>query len=419
MCGIVGFATAFKNGFISSEMDAFYNMLYFDALRGMDSTGVFGVDNVGNVQVHKEATNALAFMAAKELHSFKAEAISSGKIVVGHNRAATRGVVKDENAHPFIIEDRIVLVQNGTWVGSHKSVKDTEVDTEALAHLIYENADDIPKAFEKINAAYALCWYDVAKKSVYLARNKDRPLFLGVTKGGAYAWCSEPGFLRVALARNNIELESITLVPEQKLITLSLEDRDLVRKPDVDLPSFRYPISTKPAQWPHVPDEDIDPVGARREVLTPINIKKPGHVLMDDWVQFDFYTIATRRLEEKIVPAAEADEILLRLGELVSTKQPVELVDYAAANVSPTCKTWHVYGSLILPDDNDILHNVAVHWFMYNKTEQEIMDYVAHAFYSVTLNAMRKHTVNGHQRLVTSIVTSPIPFAALNLNALQ
>ena len=44
MCGIVGIATKQNNGFTSAEGDMFRDMLYLDAFRGWDSTGVFGVD---------------------------------------------------------------------------------------------------------------------------------------------------------------------------------------------------------------------------------------------------------------------------------------------------------------------------------------------------------------------------------------
>ena len=134
MCGIVGIATKQFNGFTNAEGDMFRDMLYLDAFRGWDSTGVFGVDKHSNVQVHKEASQAADFIHTDEFKKFKGELVQRGLFAVGHNRAATRGEVVDKNAHPFVIDDKIVLVQNGTWRGDHKKIKDTAVDTEALAH---------------------------------------------------------------------------------------------------------------------------------------------------------------------------------------------------------------------------------------------------------------------------------------------
>ena len=117
MCGIVGVVSKHTNGFSSPEMDMFQNMLFVDTMRGWDSTGVFGVDNYGNVGIAKAAMHGADFICTKEFKEFKSHAIKNGIFAVGHNRAATRGTINDENAHPFYVEDKIVLVQNGSWRG--------------------------------------------------------------------------------------------------------------------------------------------------------------------------------------------------------------------------------------------------------------------------------------------------------------
>jgi len=181
-------------------------MLYFDALRGMDSTGVFGVDKHANVQIHKEASQAGTFLKAKEISTFKGELIRRGVFAVGHNRAATRGKINDVNSHPFWIEDKIVLVQNGTYKGDHSHHKDTEVDTEAVAHVIAETPD-VAEALQKINAAYALVWFNTETKTLYMIRNSERPLYLAWADQ-TLLWCSDPGFLFLAAGRNNLKLTS-------------------------------------------------------------------------------------------------------------------------------------------------------------------------------------------------------------------
>ena len=104
MCGIVAYLTAYSNGFGYNESKVFNNMLFLDTLRGWDSTGVFGVSNVGNVGILKAAINAPNFMQTQEYKDFMAEAVKNGMCLIGHNRAATRGSVTDANAHPFVIE---------------------------------------------------------------------------------------------------------------------------------------------------------------------------------------------------------------------------------------------------------------------------------------------------------------------------
>ena len=88
-------------------------MLWLDALRGFDSTGMFCVNNQGNIYWAKEASNPGKFLPQAEVKDILNIAFRNGKMLVGHNRKATKGSVTDDNAHPFI-EENIILVHNGT-----------------------------------------------------------------------------------------------------------------------------------------------------------------------------------------------------------------------------------------------------------------------------------------------------------------
>jgi len=113
MCGLVAMISKSSSGFAYKAGDTFGQMLYANALRGMDSTGVFGVNKYGNLKVHKAATKASKFMETKTYEEFDNDIFHSYRIVVGHNRASTRGATTDENAHPFL-EGSTCLVHNGT-----------------------------------------------------------------------------------------------------------------------------------------------------------------------------------------------------------------------------------------------------------------------------------------------------------------
>src|SRR5438876_957633 len=110
MCGIVGVVSK-DGGMYSLQKDIFEEMLYADALRGMDSTGVFSVTRKNQVKVVKQAVEPGLFLKTKSYASFKDGLNSKTQFMVGHNRKATVGDVVSKNAHPFV-KDGIVLVHN-------------------------------------------------------------------------------------------------------------------------------------------------------------------------------------------------------------------------------------------------------------------------------------------------------------------
>lgn len=205
MCGLVAVISKRPNfGFSRDELNVFKTMLFLDTLRGEDSTGVFGIDKLGNVSIAKEASEAYSFMSSKEFSDIDSKMFKGGFALVGHNRKATRGSITDQNAHPFWVRDEVVLVHNGTFYGDHKHIADVEVDSHALAHAIADHKpDDTDEVFKKINAAYATIWYDVRSKKLNFLRNSQRPLWFAQT---ANAWfvCSEREMIEFALKREKV-----------------------------------------------------------------------------------------------------------------------------------------------------------------------------------------------------------------------
>ena len=51
MCGLVGVTTKLSNGFSYEQVSVFEELLHIDTLRGDDSTGVFLVNGIGNVDI--------------------------------------------------------------------------------------------------------------------------------------------------------------------------------------------------------------------------------------------------------------------------------------------------------------------------------------------------------------------------------
>lgn len=221
MCGLVGVISKYSNGFTQKQKDIFSTLLFVDTLRGEDSTGAFLVTNKGDLKMIKDSTHALDFITNKEYDTLLSEAFSRGAALVGHNRKATKGTISPENAHPFLVDDKICLVHNGTLWGDHKKHADVEVDSHAIAHLLAQH--DVEGAISKIDGAYALIWHDFETDTLNFLRNSQRPLHWAETDN-EYIWASEMSMLEFVRYRYDLKFtQTPVLLPEDVLATFKLD----------------------------------------------------------------------------------------------------------------------------------------------------------------------------------------------------
>ena len=231
MCGLVGVITKSKHGFSSLEQDCFTDLLHMDQLRGQDSTGIIAVNNHGDVEILKEACEASALMLYKEYGSDDFDSLTkglfrNGRVALGHNRKATVGKISVETAHPFIVKENFFFMHNGTLRNHKKLGGEFEVDSEALANFICPIAHDKTKledALSEVEGAYACQWVDQEKETLYLLRNKERPLWIAKIPDG-YVWASEPGFIFAAAGRNRLKIDDLKEVPEHTLMSINLNN---------------------------------------------------------------------------------------------------------------------------------------------------------------------------------------------------
>lgn len=229
MCGIVAVIMKGKTGFFKSEEDVFLQMLYADALRGDDSTGVISVEKDTTFHINKEASEPALFIPAFRASKPFKTMFNQGKAYIGHNRKKTVGAIADDTAHPFVVDNEFALVHNGTLYNHENLAKNCKVDSEALAIHFKKSLDkdDIVAAFEQdlaeVRGAYATAMYHQGKDSIYFLRNKERPLSY-VETNKAYFFASEGGLLLWVLSRNGMWTKETVIqqVPEHTLLTFDL-----------------------------------------------------------------------------------------------------------------------------------------------------------------------------------------------------
>jgi hypothetical protein len=250
MCGLVAVINKLSNGFAKEQCDIFNDLLYVSALRGMDSTGAFLVTNENDLHLAKEATPAVWYRETKEFKEVLSKAFKNGTALVGHTRWATKGVVNDDNAHPFVVDDKITMVHNGTLYGDHKTLADTEVDSHAIAHVLSQE-ESVEKALQKLSGAYALIWHNFEKETINFVRNSQRPLFFMETFNGYY-WASEESTLQWIKSRFNVKpTVDITSLKEGQLHTFKLGEKTVKREvTDVKLTNYTNNVVTYNNQQP-------------------------------------------------------------------------------------------------------------------------------------------------------------------------
>lgn len=245
MCGIVGVIAKKSKRLIHYDFEIFSNLLIADAVRGKDSTGIFYIDHLRNVDYLKLASHPFNLLSTTEYNTWRGEAFQKGQVLVGHNRKATEGTISNENSHPFI-SGPITLVHNG-HISNFRTLVPIKVrekhginvDSHGIAYLISKG--DHEQVLKELRGAFAIVWFDSLKKKLFLIRNSERPLAMMESENSFY-FASEGSMIKWSLKRHKIapipdmvgQIKPNTLI-EIDLSKDELSAKDFVVKP-IDLP---------------------------------------------------------------------------------------------------------------------------------------------------------------------------------------
>lgn len=202
--------------------DMFKTLLYIDVVRGEHSTGVAVVPkNMPDlVQIHKVVGPASSLYA--DYRWQKSLRTTPSRVLIGHNRYATKGAINVANAHPFAAR-HIIGAHNGTLTNKYNlpNEKKYDTDSEALFNCIAD--EGIVDAIARVRGAWALTYYDKDTKTINLLRNKERTLYVSSSKDNkTLFWASEAWMLESAARRHGIEIETPVLLKEDVLFTVDV-----------------------------------------------------------------------------------------------------------------------------------------------------------------------------------------------------
>lgn len=201
MCGLVGvFGTVSY-----SHEKMFSDMLQFDVVRGEDSTGAAIMNHL-----QEKPTVVKATMLPTDLLStpeYKKLTKSILRMMMGHNRAATKGRVNNKNAHPFI-HGNITLAHNGTADVSEMEQPKKKFDTDSETICYSISKVGIKETWKKLSGAAVLIWWDQSDLTLNFISNGKRPFWFAYsTDNRTLLWASEDWMINVSAKRNNVNLK--------------------------------------------------------------------------------------------------------------------------------------------------------------------------------------------------------------------
>lgn len=234
MCGIVG-AVATRD-VVPILMEGLRSLEY----RGYDSAGVAVLGDDQSIQ-RLRAQGKVSI-----LQDMLSQTSIAGLTGVAHTRWATHGIPSERNAHPHIVDKRLVLVHNGI-IENYQSLKEplismgyqllSDTDSEIVACHISEKlkeGDNLLEAVRKITqeleGAYALCVMDSNDPERVIGVRSGPPLVIGLGKEGNFLASDALALRNVAAQFIYLEDGDIAEITRKKVSIFDKAGKTVERK---------------------------------------------------------------------------------------------------------------------------------------------------------------------------------------------
>ena len=201
MCGIVG-GIAQRN----------VNEILLEGLRrleyrGYDSAGLAVLTDAGIIERCRRMGKVKELEAGIEAEPFE------GKLGIAHTRWATHGKPSEENSHPHMSGERLVIVHNGI-IENHEELRHelqtagyeflSQTDTEVIVHLLHQNlektsslTDAVKETIKRLDGAYALGVISADHPGKLVCARQGSPLVIGVGSGEHFIASDQLALLQV------------------------------------------------------------------------------------------------------------------------------------------------------------------------------------------------------------------------------